>query len=168
MAGQIPLVPATLDLIEPASWARQAALSWQHVRRLIAAAPSGRTFSIEAGIVWVGSSIPVRSGVDAWRMCSGDLEVRPNQCDSLDARRLRCSSWLRPSCPRRPTLNGSSPVDWRHSMIVRLSCDAVGADRPWIAASGLAAIGDGESRRLALWRPLPCAIRAARDHGRFV
>lgn len=76
MAGQIALVPATLQMIEPATWSRQAALSSQHVRRLIAAAPSGREYQLEAGLVWLSSRVPIVAGLEAWSAFAGDARVR--------------------------------------------------------------------------------------------
>ena len=76
MAGQVPLVPATLDLVEPRTWARQVALSSQHVRRLIAAAPSGRDYQLETGVVWTGAGIATEAAVEAWLAFSEDPKVR--------------------------------------------------------------------------------------------
>lgn len=55
IAGQIPLVPASLSLQEPADFARDVALSLQHVRRVKRAATEGgrwRGWS-EGGVCWI-------------------------------------------------------------------------------------------------------------------
>ncbi|GAA5851868.1 hypothetical protein JCM5353_005399 [Sporobolomyces roseus] len=54
LAGQIPLIPASLALPSPAYFPTEVALSLQHVRRIVKAASEGRWQGwMEGGVAWI-------------------------------------------------------------------------------------------------------------------
>lgn len=71
VAGQIPLLPATLTLPQPEDFALEAALSLQHVRRAKVAATEGRWRGwCEGGVCWIGPT-----GTNAeWKRRVGSAE----------------------------------------------------------------------------------------------
>lgn len=65
ISGQIGLVPASLTLPAPRSLARETALSFQHVRRVLAAvAPKG---IVQGAVVWLTSREAVNSVRKGWQ-----------------------------------------------------------------------------------------------------
>lgn len=80
IAGQIGLVPSTLALLSPPSFATEAALSLQHVRRVIqAAASSPSESSLESVVCWLADMRDLDRARAAWRaspsLSGGDVEV---------------------------------------------------------------------------------------------
>jgi len=58
LAGQIPLIPASLSLPSPADFPTEVALSLQHVRRIVTAASEGRWKGwMEGGIAWIQEEV---------------------------------------------------------------------------------------------------------------
>lgn len=54
MAGQIPLIPASLTLITPPDFSMAVLLSWQHVRKILKAASEARwTGLMDSAICWL-------------------------------------------------------------------------------------------------------------------
>ncbi|GAA5965691.1 hypothetical protein JCM3765_003218 [Sporobolomyces pararoseus] len=79
IAGQIPLIPRSLQLPHPSNFPLEVALSLQHVRRIIEAAPEGRWKGwTEGGIAWIreeSSAVRwkdrVKAAREGWRFSYG-------------------------------------------------------------------------------------------------
>lgn len=85
VAGQIGLIPATLALPQPPSFALEAALSSQHARRIVKAMQEGTGggFSgrMDSCICWLSGrsasfSAKVRAAKAAWQACSLNTPIR--------------------------------------------------------------------------------------------
>ncbi|GAA5998466.1 hypothetical protein JCM5350_000656 [Sporobolomyces pararoseus] len=84
IAGQIPLIPRSLQLPHPSNFPLEVALSLQHVRRIVEAAPEGRWKGwTEGGVGWMaeessGSAVRwkdrVKAAREGWRFSSGQHE----------------------------------------------------------------------------------------------
>lgn len=72
ISGQVPLIPSSLNLPVERSAPLELALAAQHVRRLLAAVPSGQDYSICGGIAWTTRPIAPRLAQLAWSDLASD------------------------------------------------------------------------------------------------
>ncbi|KAG8734393.1 hypothetical protein FRC11_002335 [Ceratobasidium sp. 423] len=66
LAGQIGLIPARMRLPSPPSFAKEAALAFQHAERILGALKDGSTSVLQSVIVWVAGEDKLELGRHAW------------------------------------------------------------------------------------------------------